>query len=74
MAALETVIVSQQQKIQRLLDRGRDAEFTKLVLARMEQSLERVRSHRDMIENRSTERVADQNGASLMRLPTYRDE
>jgi hypothetical protein len=64
MSALETVILSQQQKIQRLLDRGKDAEFTKLVLVRMEQSLERVRSHKNMIESRVTERAAGQNGAA----------
>jgi hypothetical protein len=65
MAALETVTVSQQQKIQRLLDGGMDAEFTKRVLLQIEQSLERLRKHKDMIETRIT-RVRLQ-----MRLPNH---
>jgi uncharacterized coiled-coil protein SlyX len=50
-AELEAGIASQKQKIQRLFDRGMDAEFAQRILAVMEQSVERVRGHKHSIEN-----------------------
>jgi hypothetical protein len=63
-AELEAGIALQKQKIQRLFDRGMDADFVQRVLALMEQSLERVRSHKHSIETRIAERNAGQDSVA----------
>jgi hypothetical protein len=67
-AELEDKISSQKQKVQRLLDRQMTALSAQRLLVIWEQSLERVRSHKHLIESRIAERAADQqHGAFFSR-------
>jgi hypothetical protein len=59
-AELENKIASQKQKVQGLLDRQMTALSAQRLLVIWEQSLERVRSHKHLIEARIAERRADQ--------------
>jgi hypothetical protein len=62
-AKLEAEIASQRETIQRLLDRGLGVEFPQRVLLRMEQSLERLRGHQQLIDGRIAELTAGRDGA-----------
>jgi hypothetical protein len=59
-AELEDKIASQKQKVQRLLDGQMTALSAQRLLAIWEQSLERVRSHKHLIETKIAERAAGQ--------------
>jgi hypothetical protein len=56
---LEEKIVSQRRKLQRLLDGNMNAIFAERILAMREESLERVRSWKRLIETRIADRAAD---------------
>jgi uncharacterized coiled-coil protein SlyX len=62
-AELEERIASQKEKIQRLLKRNMNAIFAQRILAIWEESLERVQSHKHLIEIRIGDRAADQHHA-----------
>jgi uncharacterized coiled-coil protein SlyX len=64
-AELEEKIASQKQKVQRLLDRQMTASSGQRLWAIWEQSLERVRSHKLLIETRIAERVPDKPRAAI---------
>ena len=64
-AELENKISSQKQKVQHLLDQQLTAFSAQRLLAIWEQSLERVRSHKHLIETRIAERVADQQRGAI---------
>jgi hypothetical protein len=58
-AELEEKIASQRQKLQRLLDGNLNTTFVQRILALWEESLERVHSHKRLIETRIADRAAD---------------
>jgi hypothetical protein len=60
-AELEERIASQRQKIQRLLDRNLDATFGQRILAMRQESLERVQSHKRLIESRIADHAEGQS-------------
>jgi hypothetical protein len=57
-AELEEKIASQRRKLQRLLDGNMNATFVQRILALWEESLERVHSHKRLIETRIADHAA----------------
>jgi hypothetical protein len=64
---LEDKIASERKKLQRLLDGNRNPTFAQRMLAMREESLERVRSCKRLIETRITDRAADR----LVEMPRH---
>jgi uncharacterized coiled-coil protein SlyX len=62
-AELEDKIASQRQKVQNLADQQMTTLSAQRLLVLWEHSLERVRSHKRLIETRISERAARQNCA-----------
>jgi uncharacterized coiled-coil protein SlyX len=66
-AELEEKIASQRRKLQRLFDGNMNATFVQRILALWEESLERVHSHKHLIETR----IADRAAAQCVELPCH---
>jgi hypothetical protein len=67
---LEDKIASQRQKLQRLLDGNGNATFAQRTLAMREESLERVRRCKRLIESRIADRAADR----LVEMPYHAEK